>query len=48
MDDRAPNLECAAKLGVRTIEMPTFEQLREELRKPSVDQPAGIGQRPLA
>jgi hypothetical protein len=48
MDDRAPDLECAEKLGMRTIEMPTFEQLREELRKPGIDQSSGIGQRPLA
>jgi putative hydrolase of the HAD superfamily len=33
IDDRALNLECAAKLGMRTIQMQTLEQLREELRK---------------
>jgi hypothetical protein len=48
IDDRAPDLECAEKLVMRTIEMPTFEQLLEELRKPGVDQSSGIGQRPLA
>src|ERR1022692_2776735 len=33
IDDRALNLECAANLGMRTIQMQTLEQLREELRK---------------
>ncbi len=33
IDDRALNLECAAKLGMRTIQMQTLEQLREELGK---------------
>jgi putative hydrolase of the HAD superfamily len=33
IDDRALNLECAAKLGMRTIQMQTQEQLREELGK---------------
>jgi putative hydrolase of the HAD superfamily len=33
IDDRALNLECAAKLGMRTIEMQSVEQLREELGK---------------
>jgi putative hydrolase of the HAD superfamily len=33
IDDRALNLECAAKLGMRTIQMQTLEQLREELAK---------------
>ena len=37
IDDRALNLECAAKLGMRTIEMQTLEQLREGLRKLGVD-----------
>ena len=37
IDDRALNLECAAKLGMRTIEMQTLEQLREGLRKLAVD-----------
>lgn len=31
IDDRALNLECAAKLGMRTIQMQNLEQLREEL-----------------
>jgi len=31
IDDRALNLECAAKLGMRTIQMQTLEQLRKEL-----------------
>jgi putative hydrolase of the HAD superfamily len=33
IDDRALNLECAAKLGMRTIQMQTLEQLRGELEK---------------
>ena len=33
IDDRALNLECAAKLGMRTIQMQTLEQLRKELAK---------------
>jgi len=33
VDDRALNLECAAKLGMHTIEMDTLEQLREDLKK---------------
>jgi putative hydrolase of the HAD superfamily len=33
IDDRALNLECAAKLGMRTIQMQTLVQLREELAK---------------
>jgi putative hydrolase of the HAD superfamily len=33
IDDRAINLECAAKMGMRTIQMHTLEQLREELEK---------------
>jgi putative hydrolase of the HAD superfamily len=33
IDDRALNLECAAKLGMRTIQMQTLEQLQEELGK---------------
>jgi putative hydrolase of the HAD superfamily len=31
IDDRALNLECAAKLGMRTIQMQKLEQLRGEL-----------------
>ncbi len=33
IDDRAINLECAAKLGMNTIEMKQLEQLRAELAK---------------
>ena len=33
VDDRALNLECAAKLGMQTIEMQTLEQLRGDLAK---------------
>jgi putative hydrolase of the HAD superfamily len=33
IDDRALNLECAAKLGMCTIQMQTLEQLKEELKK---------------
>jgi putative hydrolase of the HAD superfamily len=33
IDDRSLNLECAAKLGMHTIEMQTLEQLREDLEK---------------
>ena len=38
IDDRALNLECAAKLGMRTIQMQTLEQLKEELGKLGVKQ----------
>jgi putative hydrolase of the HAD superfamily len=38
IDDRALNLECAAKLGMRVIQMQTQEQLREELGKLGVRQ----------
>jgi putative hydrolase of the HAD superfamily len=38
IDDRSLNLECAAKLGMRTIQMQTLEQLREELGKLGVQQ----------
>jgi putative hydrolase of the HAD superfamily len=31
IDDRALNLECAAKLGMRTIQMQTLPQLQEDL-----------------
>jgi putative hydrolase of the HAD superfamily len=31
IDDRALNLECAAKLGMQTIQMKTLEQLQENL-----------------
>lgn len=33
IDDRALNLECAAKLGMKTIEMKRLEQLRVDLAK---------------
>ena len=33
IDDRALNLECAAKLGMETIEMGKLEQLRADLAK---------------
>jgi putative hydrolase of the HAD superfamily len=33
IDDRALNLEIAAKIGMRTVEMQTLDQLREELGK---------------
>ncbi len=33
IDDRALNLECAGKLGMRTIQMQTLEQLQGDLRK---------------
>jgi len=33
IDDRALNLECAAKLGMRTIQMQTLNQLQEDLGK---------------
>ena len=33
IDDRALNLECAAKLGMKTIEMRHVDQLREDLAK---------------
>jgi len=38
IDDRALNLECAAKLGMRTVQMQTLDQLREELGKLGVKQ----------
>jgi putative hydrolase of the HAD superfamily len=33
IDDRALNLECAAKLGMHTIEMDSVDQLRADLQK---------------
>jgi putative hydrolase of the HAD superfamily len=33
IDDRSLNLECAAKLGMQTIEMRTMNQLRSDLEK---------------
>jgi len=38
IDDRALNLECAAKLGMRTIQMQTLGQLKDELGKLGVKQ----------
>jgi putative hydrolase of the HAD superfamily len=38
IDDRELNLECAAKLGMRTIQMQSLDQLREELAKLGVRQ----------
>jgi putative hydrolase of the HAD superfamily len=32
IDDRALNLECAAQLGMRTIQMQTLQQLRDDLK----------------
>lgn len=37
IDDRALNLECAAKLGMQTIQMQNVEQLREGLAKLGVN-----------
>jgi putative hydrolase of the HAD superfamily len=37
IDDRALNLECAAKLGMRTIQMQTLDQLQKELAKLGVN-----------
>lgn len=37
IDDRALNLECAAKLGMHTIQMKTLEQLQEDLGKLGVE-----------
>ena len=33
IDDRALNLECAAQLGMKTIQMESPDQLRRELEK---------------
>ena len=33
IDDRALNLECAAKMGMSTIQMQTLDQLRADLQK---------------
>jgi len=38
IDDRALNLECAAKLGMHTIEMQTFAQLHADLANLGVNQ----------
>lgn len=37
VDDRSLNLECAARLGMHTIEMQTLDQLRADLAKLGVD-----------
>ncbi len=37
VDDRALNLECAAKLGMQTIEMQQLDQLRSDLAKLNVN-----------
>lgn len=37
IDDRALNLECAAKLGMKTIQMKSLEQLREDLQSVGVN-----------
>jgi putative hydrolase of the HAD superfamily len=37
IDDRALNLECAAKLSMHTIQMQTLEQLRADLQKLGVE-----------
>jgi len=37
IDDRSLNLECAAKLGMQTIEMQTVDQLRASLAKLDVN-----------
>ncbi len=36
IDDRSPNLECAAKLGMHTIQMQTLAQLKGDLQKLNV------------
>jgi putative hydrolase of the HAD superfamily len=42
IDDRALNLECAAQLGMRTIQMNTREQLRLDLGKMGVIVETGV------
>ena len=37
IDDRALNLECAAKLGMHTIEMDSLEKLRMDLKALNVN-----------
>jgi putative hydrolase of the HAD superfamily len=44
IDDRAPNLESPAKLGMHTIQMKTLEQLREDLGKLGVSEAVASGQ----
>jgi putative hydrolase of the HAD superfamily len=36
IDDRELNLECAAKLGMKTIQMQRVEQLRDDLARMDV------------
>ena len=36
IDDRSLNLECAAKLGMHTIQMQTLDQLKDDLQKLNV------------
>jgi putative hydrolase of the HAD superfamily len=36
IDDRSLNLECAAKLGMHTIQMQTLDQLKDDLQKMNV------------
>jgi putative hydrolase of the HAD superfamily len=38
IDDRALNLECAAKMGMQTIQMKTLEQLQKDLGRLGVKQ----------
>jgi putative hydrolase of the HAD superfamily len=38
IDDRALNLECAARLGMHTIQMQNVQQLRGDLAKLGVTQ----------
>jgi putative hydrolase of the HAD superfamily len=40
IDDRTLNLECAAKLGMQTIEMQTLDQLRNDLEKIGIAVPS--------
>jgi putative hydrolase of the HAD superfamily len=37
VDDRSLNLECAAKMGMQTIQMQNLEQLKADLKKIGVD-----------
>lgn len=41
IDDRALNLECAASLGMQTIQMQTLQQLKQELGKLGVKEGGG-------
>jgi FMN phosphatase YigB (HAD superfamily) len=38
IDDRELNLEAAAKLGMKTAQMKTLEQLRNDLRRLGVSE----------